>query len=32
VELKGKMFGLVKGEFVVCDTKEEFFGKMANPG
>jgi hypothetical protein len=31
-ELKGKIFGIIKGEFVVCDTKEEFFVKIANIG
>jgi hypothetical protein len=31
-ELKGKVFGIIKGEFVVCDTKEEFFVRMANIG
>jgi hypothetical protein len=30
--LKGKVFGKIKGEFVVCDTKEEFFAKIANIG
>jgi len=27
-ELKGKFFGFLNGEFTVCDTKEEFFGKI----
>jgi hypothetical protein len=27
-ELKGKVFGLLKGELVVCDTKEKFFEKI----
>jgi hypothetical protein len=31
-ELKGKFFGVINGEFIVCDTKEEFFGKIANLG
>jgi hypothetical protein len=30
VELKGKVFGLIKGDFVVCNTKEEFFEKLEN--
>jgi hypothetical protein len=29
-ELKGKFFGIINGELVVCDTKEEFFVKTAN--
>ncbi|MDR2793911.1 MAG: hypothetical protein LBB61_09665 [Treponema sp.] len=29
-ELTGKVFGLIKGNFVVCDTKEEFFEKINN--
>ena len=27
--LKGKCYGFLNGEFVVCDTKEEFFAKIA---
>jgi hypothetical protein len=27
-EFKGKVFGLLEGELVVCDTKEEFFEKL----
>jgi hypothetical protein len=30
LELKGKVFGLLKGELVVCDTKEEFFERIEN--
>jgi hypothetical protein len=30
VELKGKIFGLIKGDLVVCDTKDEFFEKISN--
>jgi len=32
VELKGKVFGIIKGEFVVRDAKENFFAKIANIG
>jgi hypothetical protein len=28
-ELAGKVYGFLNGEFTVCDTKEEFFEKMA---
>lgn len=28
-ELAGKVYGFLNGEFVVCDTKEEFFAKIA---
>ena len=28
-ELAGKVYGYLNGEFTVCDTKEEFFGKIA---
>lgn len=28
-ELEGKVYGFIMGEFVVCDTKEEFFTKIA---
>ena len=28
-ELEGKVYGFLKGEFTVCDTKEEFFEKVA---
>lgn len=28
-ELDGKVFGYLNGEFVVCDTKEEFLAKVA---
>ena len=28
-ELAGKVYGFLNGEFVVCDTKEEFFDKIA---
>lgn len=28
-ELDGKVYGFLNGEFTVCDTKEEFFGKIA---
>jgi hypothetical protein len=28
-ELQGKVFGFLNGEFVVCDTKDEFFVKIA---
>jgi len=27
-ENAGKVFGYLNGEFTVCDTKEEFFGKV----
>lgn len=27
-ELEGKFYGFLNGEFVVCDTKEEFFAKI----
>ncbi len=27
-ELAGKVYGFLNGEFIVCDTKEEFFAKM----
>jgi len=27
-ELAGKVFGFLNGEFTVCDTKEEFFGRI----
>ncbi|HAN20619.1 MAG: hypothetical protein A2Y15_06605 [Clostridiales bacterium GWF2_36_10] len=28
-ELEGKIFGFLNGVFTVCDTKEEFFSKIA---
>lgn len=28
-ELGGKVYGYLNGEFVVCDTKDEFFAKIA---
>lgn len=28
-ELIGKVYGFLNGEFTVCDTKEEFFEKIA---
>lgn len=28
-DLVGKVYGFLEGEFVVCDTKEEFFTKLA---
>ena len=28
-ELDGKVFGFLNGEFTVCDTKEEFYAKIA---
>lgn len=28
-ELAGKFFGFLNGEFTVCDTKAEFFEKIA---
>lgn len=28
-DLQGKVFGFLNGEFTVCDTKEEFFAKIA---
>ena len=28
-ELNGKVYGYLNGEFVSCDTKEEFFEKIA---
>ena len=28
-ELEGKIYGFLNGEFIVCDTKEEFFAKIA---
>ncbi|NLG25882.1 MAG: hypothetical protein GX558_11030 [Clostridiales bacterium] len=28
-ELKGKFYGFLNGEFVACDTKSEFFRKIA---
>lgn len=28
-ELVGKFYGFLNGEFVVCDTKDEFFAKIA---
>jgi hypothetical protein len=28
-ELKGKFYGFLNGEFTVCDTKDEFFAKIA---
>ena len=27
-ELSGKVFGFLNGDFVVCDTKDEFFEKI----
>ncbi|MFR1519058.1 MAG: hypothetical protein ACLSVG_09885 [Clostridia bacterium] len=27
--LAGKIYGFLNGEFVVCDTRDEFFGKIA---
>ncbi len=31
-ELSGKVFGYVSGEFIVCDTKEEFLAKLETGG
>jgi len=31
-KLAGKIHGFLNGEFVVCDTKEEFFAKIAALG
>ena len=31
-ELVGKVYGFLNGEFTVCDTKEEFFDKIAQIG
>jgi hypothetical protein len=31
-ELQGKIYGFLNGEFTVCDTKEEFFAKIAEIG
>lgn len=28
-DLAGKVYGFLNGEFVVCDTKDEFFAKIA---
>ncbi|GHU78340.1 hypothetical protein AGMMS49992_28790 [Clostridia bacterium] len=28
-ELSGKVYGYLNGEFTVCDTKDEFFAKIA---
>lgn len=28
-ELKDKVYGFLQGEFVACDTKDEFFNKIA---
>ena len=28
-ELKGKVYGYINGEFVVCETKDEFLAKVA---
>jgi hypothetical protein len=28
-ELQGKIFGFLNGKLTVCDTKEEFFDKIA---
>ena len=28
-DLQGKVFGYLNGEFTVCDTKDEFFEKIA---
>lgn len=28
-EITGKVYGFLNGEFTVCDTKEEFFEKVA---
>ena len=28
-DLKGKVFGFLNGEFTVCETKDEFFAKVA---
>lgn len=28
-ELQGKIYGYLNGNFVVCDTKEQFFAKIA---
>ena len=28
-DLNDKVYGFLNGEFVVCDTKEEFFAKIA---
>ncbi|MDF2543687.1 MAG: hypothetical protein K0S47_3405 [Herbinix sp.] len=27
-DLEGKVYGYLNGEFVVCDTEDEFFGKI----
>ena len=29
-ELVGKVYGFLNGEFTVCDTKEEFFQRIAD--
>jgi hypothetical protein len=29
-ELKGKVYGLIRKNLVICDTKEEFFEKIEN--
>jgi len=29
-KLKGKVYGYIRGEFIVCDTKEEFFSKISD--
>ena len=29
-ELQGKVYGYLNGEFTVCDTKEEFFARIAD--
>jgi len=28
-DLNGKVYGFLKGEFTVCETKDEFFAKIA---
>jgi hypothetical protein len=28
-DLEGKVFGFLNGEFTACDSKEEFFSKIA---
>jgi len=28
-ELQGKVYGFLNGEFTVCDSKDEFFAKIA---
>ncbi len=31
-ELAGKVYGFLKGEFVVCDSKDDFFRAIENLG